>query len=158
MTTALEAAEALKKEAAEKVAEAERLQRLTAAYPDLQRHVNRWKTVRYYSKAVNTVVDRFELRHSCGCCSDAELQLWPYLETPDGNVYSDPPCFGVGEQHWISGDRPYDGWRKRLRDAGLPEVIVEAVARRFKKDVDDRTAAAEEEAYEDEEVDEGSDR
>ena len=156
MTTAIEAVAAMRMEAAEKEAEASRLAKLAAAYPNLQKHTTRWKRVRYFSMTSKTTANRFDIAHSCGCCSDAELQVWPYTETPAGNVYSDPPYFGVGERHWISGDRPYDGWKKRMRDAGIPEVIIGAVSMHFKKCVDDRRAAAEEETYkdEDEEADE----
>ena len=134
---------AIRNEQDKKRLEAERLERLAASYPDLQKHVGRWNKVAFYSKAVNGRVDRFDLRHNCGCCRDSPLELWPYLETPDGNVYSDPPKFVIGEQHWISGDRPRKGWKDELRKAGLPDLIVGAVEAHFRRGADERRAAAE---------------
>lgn len=124
--------------------ETERLERLHVAFPDLQKHVGRWDRVAYYSKSVNGLVDRFDLRHNCGCCRDSPLELWPYLETPDGNVHSDPPQFRIGEKHRIAGDRPAHGWKDELKKAGLPEIIIGAVEMRFKRGVEERKALADE--------------
>ena len=143
MMTIEEQVAKLRKEAEEKTQEAERLVKLQELYPDLQRHVTRWKTERYYSKAVNGEVTRFDLRHSCGCCNDSPLELWPYLETEHGKVYSDPPRFQVGEKHWMGGDRPYDGWKKKLEAAGFPEIIVGAVGIHFDNDRISRIEIAE---------------
>jgi len=121
----------LQKEASEKSAEVDRLTLLKGIYPDLQRHVNRWGAVRFYSKAVNTQVQRFDMKHNCGCCSDSPLEVWPYLQTEHGNVYSDPPVFTVGEQHWIAGDTPYEGWQAKMEAAGIPEPIIGAIQVHF---------------------------
>lgn len=123
--------------------EAERLERIATAYPDLRKYVGRWGKVAYCSKSVNSKVNRFDLRHSCGCCTDSLLELWPYLETPDGNVYSDPPVFWIGEQHWIAGDLPKKGWRRELRAAGIPEVIIQAAEDHFRRGAEDRKSAVE---------------
>lgn len=143
----------LNKEAVEKTAEAERLVRLSAMFPDLQKHVGRWNKVAYYSVSVNSKVERFDLRHNCGCCSDSPLEVWPYLETPEGNVYSDPPSFQVGEKHYLGGDRPYPKWREKLQAAGIPEVVIGAISMHFQVDKDARVQAA----YEDDEVPEDPD-
>jgi hypothetical protein len=129
--------------------EADKLERLLKRFPDLLRNENRWKTVRYYSKSVNTQVNRFDMAHSCGCCNDAPLLVWPYLETPDGNVYSDPPSFQVGEKHWISGDTAYPGWKDKLRAGGIPEDIIGAVSMHFKQSAEERREAAESSSYDD---------
>jgi hypothetical protein len=134
-------------EAKAKEAEALRLVNLVEAYPDLKKHVGRWNKVAYYSSSVNTRVTRFDLRHNCGCCSDSPLEVWPYLETPHGNVYSDPPSFQVGERHWMGGDRPHAGWKQKLEEAGIPESVIGAVGMHFKVDRDQRIAAASEEGY-----------
>lgn len=134
----------LREERDAKAAEAKQLEALMAEFPDLQKKVGRWNKVAYYSKTVNTKVNYYDLRHNCGCCNDSPLELWPYLETPHGKVYSDPPCFQVGEKHWISGDRPYEGWKDKLREAGLPTTIIEAVSSHFRQCSDDRRALADE--------------
>jgi hypothetical protein len=132
----------LNKEAAEKVAEAERLARLVSTYADLEKHVGRWNKVAYYSASVNSKVTKFDLRHNCGCCPDSPVELWPYLETPDGNVYSKPPYFRIGEKHNLGGDRPYPGWEEELKNAGIPEGIIESIHAHFRHDRNERIRAA----------------
>jgi hypothetical protein len=141
------AIETIRKESAEKLVEADRLERLFKEFPDLRKHTNRWDTVRYYSKAVNTQVNDYDLSHNCGCCNDSPLELWPYLETPNGKVYSDPPCFVVGEKHWICGDEARPGWKTKLRDAGIPEPIIFSVDAHFRADAESRKDAAEASDY-----------
>lgn len=133
MTSAAESAEALRKEAERAMAEADRLTRLQAEFPDLRRHEGRWKKVVYCSKSVNQSVDDFESRHNCGCCNDSPLEVWPYKSTPEGRVYTDPPCFFVGERDvWGYGDRAHPDWGKGLRTAGIPEPLIERIGRLMK--------------------------
>lgn len=140
----------LREERDRKAAEANQLEALLAEFPDLQKRVGRWNKVAYYSKTANSKVNNYDLRHNCGCCNDSPLELWPYLETPHGKVYSDPPCFQVGERHWIAGDRPYDGWKTKLRDAGIPEPIIKAVVEHFREGAESRRSLAESDDYDDE--------
>jgi hypothetical protein len=124
--------EAAHKESAKKFAEAEALIKLRELYPDLQKRTGRWGKVAYYSKAANADADDFDMRHNCGCCSDSPLEIWPYVKTPHGNVYSDPPCFTVGERvpDYLEDereDRPYPNWDKGMRDAGISEHIITIV-------------------------------
>jgi hypothetical protein len=134
---------ALRKEAADKLAEAERLEALHKAYPNLKKKVGRWNKVVYYTKDVNAQVERFDMRHNCGCCSDSPLEIWPYLETPNGNVYSDPPDFWVGERAYY-GDVPEPGWDDKMRAAGIPDVIIGAVSVHFEKSANDAREAVDE--------------
>lgn len=134
----------LQKDAAAAVVEAERLAKMAADIPDLKKHTGRWNKVAYYSPSFNDKVTNYDMRHNCGCCNDSPLEIWPYAETPHGKIYSDPPKFTVGERHWISGDRPYDGWEKSMRDAHLPEKIIEQVAFHFESDKENRIALASE--------------
>lgn len=140
----------LTKEATQRKDEIQQLSALWAEFPDLQKRVGRWNKVAYYSKSVNPKVQRFDIRHNCGCCNDSPLEIWPYLETPHGKVYSDPPMFQVGEKHWISGDKPYAGWKTKLRDADIPEVIIGAVQVHFDQCKQDRIEMANEEDDSDE--------
>lgn len=135
----------LSKEAAALLREQEQLKKLVEAYPDLQKYVGRWNKVAYYSKSVNGKVTEADVRHNCGCCRDSPLEVWPFLKTEHGNIYSDPPCFTVGEQHWIAGDKPYPGWKQKMRDAGINEAIIELVQRRFDRDREMRKELAEDE-------------
>jgi hypothetical protein len=141
MSSIQEELDKLNKEASDKVAEAARLTRLVSTYPDLQKHVGRWNKVAYSSASVNSKVTKLDFRHNCGCCLDSPLELWLYLETPDGNIYSNPPYFTVGEKHNLGGDRPYPGWEKELRAAGIPEVVVASVHAYFRHDRNERIKA-----------------
>ena len=140
----------LEKEITNKQKELANLQALYAIYPDLQRDVNRWKTVRYCSPSVNSKVQHCEIRHNCGCCNDSPLEIWPYLDTEHGTIYSSPASFQVGEQHRISGDFPYNGWKEKLKAAEIPEVIIDMVRTHFRAGAEDRKQMAEESDYEDE--------
>jgi len=135
----------LQKEAATAVVEVERLAKMAAAIPDLKKYTGRWNKVAYYSASHNEKVSDYDMRHNCGCCNDSPLEIWPYVETEYGKIYSDPPCFTVGERHWISGDKPYDGWEKKLKDAHIPEAIIEKIAYHFQSDKEDRIASVLEE-------------
>ncbi len=118
-------------EVAKAQSELERLKKLEELYPDLKRYEGRWKKVAHYSNAVNGIVTNFDARHNCGCCSDSPLEIWPYLETPFGKVYSNPPKFTVGERYYDGGDRPYANWEKPLKEAGIPENIITRVKLHF---------------------------
>jgi hypothetical protein len=62
------------------------------------------------------------------------LEVWPYLETPNGNVYSDPTMFWVGEADpMFGGDIPSAGWEEQMRSAGIPEAIIGAVQMHFER-------------------------
>ena len=119
-------------EVAKKVAEMERLICLSSAYPDLQKHVDQWEKVVYYSPSVNSKVDQVEFRYNC--CSDSPLEVWPYLETKGGKIYSSPPCFRVGEKHGLGGDKPYPKWADILEKTGISEVVVRAIFDHFRFD------------------------
>ena len=123
----------LRKEAAEKLAAADKLEALLKLYPNIRKRTGRWNKVAFYSKDVNATATRFDIRYNCGCCNDSPLEVWPYAETLQGNVYTDPPDFRVGRKEpWGGGDLPEKGWDKQMRDAGISESIISAVSMRFK--------------------------
>ncbi len=138
--------EALRKEAAVKLADAERIARLTTQYPDLRRHVNRWNTVTFCSASVNSTATHYHQHHNCGCCNDSPLEVWPYIQTPDGEIHSDPPCFRIGEKSGCY-DEPYYGWEQQLRTASIPEDIISKIQGYF---AECESALAEERDEEDE--------
>lgn len=121
----------LEKETTEKQREADRLRQLQEMFPDIQRQVGRWNKVAYASKSVNTKVDKYELRHNCGCCPDSPLELWPYIETELGRIYSNPAKFTIGESNYRQGERSYPGWDAKLRAEGIPEAMIERVGYLF---------------------------
>lgn len=121
------------------------LEQLLAIYPDLRTFVGRWEKKVYCSKQANGSVTNCDIRHNCGCCSDSPLEVWPYLETEHGKVYSDPPRFMVGEKDYSYYDRPYDGWAKQMGDAGISTEAIAVVRAYFKKQRDERRAELQEE-------------
>ena len=132
-------ADRLREEAAANLVEAERLGRLLAAYPDLRIHTTRGRVKYYYSKAVNGLVNKVSFSHSCSCgsCHDSPLDVWLYLETPDGDVYADPVKFYVGREGPYGGDLPKKGWQATLRDAGISEAVVTRVKDYFLKSAEE---------------------
>jgi len=140
----------LEKEVQKKQQELDLLIKRSEKYPDLRRHINRWKTERFCSASLNNRVNDCEIRHNCGCCNDSPLEIWPYIETDLGRIYSDPPCFTVGERHWISGDTPYEGWKEKFRKQDIPETIVERISSYFRACAQERKEIAEESDYDDE--------
>jgi hypothetical protein len=126
--------EKLNAEVAQKIAEAEKLTKMQAVFPDLRRTTGRWNKVAYASKSINAKVTDFESRHNCGCCNDSPLEIWPYAMTEHGKVYSDPAEFRVGERNpWRGGDDPYPGWDEKMREAGIPEPIIDRVRGFFRR-------------------------
>lgn len=116
----------LRKEAADKALEADRLEQLLAAFPDVRKYTGRWNKVAYYSKTANPITDKYDQRFNCGCCPDSPLEVWPYVETLAGRVYSDPPMFTVGEKG-SGGAVPCGGWESGMLLAGIPQKIVGAI-------------------------------
>lgn len=130
MSSITEDIEKLRREAEEKTQEAANLSKLLELYPDLKKKVGRWNRIAYYSQSVNSQVDTYYTRHNCGCCSDSPLEVWPYLTTPFGPVYSDPPFFFIGERSDY-GDRPNSNWELDLRSSGIPESLIDKMKSLF---------------------------
>jgi hypothetical protein len=130
----------LEKEIADKQKEVDGLKALKGRYPDLQRQEARWKKISYASKSVNDKVDDFEQRFNCGCCSDSPLEVFPFLNTSDGKIYSSPSCFTIGERcdypHY-RGITPYPNWQDKLRKENIPEALIERMENLFTPEDDD---------------------
>lgn len=107
------------------------IERLRARFDDLRAYQGRWNKHVLYSRHVNAAATACDIRHNCGCCPDSPLEVWPYLDTPDGPVYSDPPEFYVGEAYYDGGDVEHDGWDTKMRDAGVSEAVIGIVAGYF---------------------------
>lgn len=141
MSTIQEDISGLSKQAGDLLREQTRLKHLAEEFPDLKKHVGRWNKVAYYSKSVNPKVTRFDMRHNCGCCNDSPLEIWPHIQTEHGKIYSDPPCFTVGERHWGYGDIPHSGWRSRMEVAGIPDAILDRIEGLFRSEEDEEDPA-----------------
>lgn len=141
----LKKAEEMRAEGLATIEKAERLVALKKIYPDLRVYVGRWNKEVYCSKLVNPIVTDYEALYSCGCCSDAPLKFWAYLETPHGRVYADPCNICIGEKGWTGYARASEGWRQALERHQIPQVLIDRVALFFKQEKADALEAAERE-------------
>ena len=123
----------LEKEVVDKTAEILKLKALLESFPDLETYSGRWDKEVYCSPSVNTLVTSYDSRHNCGCCSDSPLEIWLYMDTPLGKVYSKPAMFFVGERSY-HGDVSFLGWEDNFRKYNIPEHIIAKIALRFKKE------------------------
>lgn len=119
--------EILRKEAKQKLEKAQNIENLLMKFPDLNRFVGRWEKEVFCSRSVNSIVDKYDRRYNCGCCEDSPLEIWPYIETEYGKVYSYPACFRVGERSGFSSSRPYDNWKERLEKENISENIIKKI-------------------------------
>ena len=106
---------------------------LVRQFGDIWKDTNRWNVKRYSSKSVNSIVDKVECRHNCGCCPDSPIEVWPYTEFNGVKIYSDPPSFNVGEANCHDGETPYDNWQEKLRTALIAEVVIQQIEAWFEK-------------------------
>lgn len=107
---------------------------MTEIFPDLETYVGRWNKKVYCSKLANSRVTSYESRYNCGCCDDSPLEIWPYIETEHGRVYSSPARFFVGKRNPSYGYEddeddepyvyPYPDWRQRLAKHGISEEVI----------------------------------
>lgn len=126
----------LEKEKADKSAEIFKPQKILEVYPDAEVYTGRWNKVVYCSPSVNELVTNYDSRHNCGCCSDSPLEIWPYLNTEYGRIYSKPAMFFVGERSY-RGDNPFPGWEDKLRNVKIPESIIDQIRVHFTEEEED---------------------
>jgi hypothetical protein len=113
--------------------EAERLDNLTKLYPDLEEYTGRWERSVVCSVSVNGLVTDFDSRFNCGCCSDSPWEVWPYLKTPYGRVYSNPARFSVGTKYDHDIAIPDKDWKKDLLRAGIADTVIEKISEVFEQ-------------------------
>lgn len=117
--------ESLKKKAKESANELSTFLSLRRKYPDFYSTEDRWRNRYNISKSVNHLCTDFQKKRSCGCCPDPAIYIMPYVETEHGRIYSDPYQFCVGEGQSYSRIRIDDGWDTKMREAGIPEKVIE---------------------------------
>lgn len=72
-----------------------RLKLIVEKFPDAFVAQDRWKNERVFSKTASPLCDQYDWKHSCGCCADSPVQVWPYLETEFGKVFAAEAPFYV---------------------------------------------------------------
>lgn len=113
---------------------AKRLTDLAKEYSDIS--IDTYKGHdRYYTSAVNEEVDLCEI--ICDCSYGSLVEVFPYLITQFGRVYSDPPRFVVGE--WLDFDyaRPFSDWYDRMDMHSIGQSIIDQVFEYFDSFEDD---------------------
>ncbi len=105
--------------------ELDKINGLLGLYPDLEMQVGRWDKVAYCSASVNSIVTDYESRYNCGCCADSPLEVWLYINTEFGKVYSSPAHFFIGKRSYEGGDKAYADWENILRKKNIPENLIE---------------------------------
>lgn len=125
----------LKNDANNKSEEVDRLQIMLEKYPDLKQQTGRWDKVAYCSPSVNGQVTDFDWRYNCGCCWDTPVEVWPYLQTELGKIYSLPATFIVGNKYH-KGRVAKKGWKEDLQKAGIADKIIERISHLITEDDD----------------------
>jgi len=114
-----------------------KIKSLLDIYPDLESYVGRWGKNVYCSKSVNKLVNNYERRFNCGCCSDSPLELWPYLDTEHGRIYSSPAMFFIGKKDddfFRTKLVQSAGWKDDLKKHDIPEDLIEKISYIFPKE------------------------
>lgn len=101
-------------------------------FPDLQRISDRWNHIRYASSLVNSKAKHAKMKHSCGCCPDAPLLVYPYIVVDGVEINSDPTGIGVGERNqWGEGEIPNKGWKEKLIKHNISSTVIDIVQQYF---------------------------
>jgi hypothetical protein len=121
--------ENLKQEIKKLQKEVSRREKLQEKFPDLKEHKNRWGTIRLQSKIANSMVNKIDLIAGCGCCNDAPIYAYPYLEFAGEKIYSDPAQICVAEKIPGEWDKYYwfEEWEKTLKDIGINQVAIDSI-------------------------------
>lgn len=108
--------------------ELNQINRLREAFPDLEVTKNRWGTVRYYAESANSLVNDYYTKHSCGCCNDAPLYVYPFLYFEGIKVHSKPDHFCIGEKNtWGYGDLYDPSSTSIMIEKNIADVVVKQI-------------------------------
>lgn len=118
----------------EEAAKIARMRKLLERFPDIELIYSRWSNfLGYATTQVNPIADQVDIYHSCSCCPDPVLKAQIYIEVDGDKVFTSPSDFSVGEKDEYV-DVPYDGWRNKLKDAGISDAAIEKVAEHFREE------------------------
>lgn len=118
----------LKDQAQKATEEITKLEGLLKIFPDLEVTKDRWGTVRYYANSANDLVNDYYTKHSCGCCSDSPLFVYPYLYVEGVKVHSKPDHFCIGEKNaWGTGEIYDPDSVKALVEKNISDIVVKQI-------------------------------
>ncbi len=138
--------EDLYKKIAEKESYLATINQFRARFPDLKRYVGRWKRDQLWAKSALPLCTDYEIRRTCGCCSDAGYCITPYVEINGVKIYGWHPMTELGE-----GDydifRVHNEWEDRI-PSETPTELSEKIKSHV-RDKEERARKAYEILYED---------
>lgn len=105
-----------------------RLTSLKSGFDDLR--VLRDDTGKSYwcSAQANPEVDRFEVHGSSRSAEASPLEVWTYISTLEGRLYSDPPCHRIGEAVIGGfGELPDFGWESFLGLSKINKDLIKKI-------------------------------
>lgn len=110
------------------------IKELKALYPDLAVYRNSLREFDYYliSESVNSKVNLYDIPYNC---YDLVVQVFPYINTAFGNIYSWPCSFHVGTYDSNYYIKPIDDWEKNLRGCDISENVIEGVSEFLKDNI-----------------------
>ena len=108
-----------------------RLEKILEKYPDIREEKDRWEHIRLCSKSANSLANDVEIRHSCGCCEDAALYAYPFIEIDGETIYCDPCRFYIGQKNYGNGEVEEYGWKNELIKHGIPQIISDKIRDNF---------------------------
>jgi hypothetical protein len=122
-------------------AEADKLSKIKELFTDLEEHRDRWSKTYLVAKSANSKVDKFDTKHSCGCCNDSPYYAMFYLEVEGTKVYADPFQICIGEKSMSYYGENWDSdWKERILKHGIPEAAAELIRPLYEKDEKRRLA------------------
>lgn len=118
-------------EAVRKTAEAIKFERMQALFPDLS---STTKTLGPFwcSTHVVKLAQDCEFRHWGGLRLTGPLEVWPFVDTVEGRVYSSPVGTVVGDlvgQNYV----PRPGWSNTLSEQGFSDQVIQKVSQYLEK-------------------------
>ena len=130
--------------------EAEVLAKIAEKYSDIRECSDRWQRKYYVSEMANPDMTNYSMCHSCGCCPDPVLYVYPYLEIDGVKIYAGPLAgyskspFCIGEREaWHYTDRSFDGWKEKMVAAKIPQHIIDSIQKHFDEQAEEYKKAAE---------------
>lgn len=120
--------------------EIDKLENIIKLYPDAIIEYKRGGGYYCCSASVNDKANKVIITHSCGCCSDASLVAFPYIETKYGNIYSNPCKFHIGERFLNNN------WKDGLLAANISNEIIDQIKSHMKQICDEALEEAKENA------------
>jgi hypothetical protein len=112
-------------------------------YPDLkiQRdgRIASFASLKFSTATVNSIVDGIDIEKHYTTLDalhngHESVEAWPYTTIEGYKVYSDPPCFTIGETYTMGfGTVPLSKWEDAMGDAGIAKVAIKATKDYFKK-------------------------